>query len=310
MEAYWCRRSRPFCRARSWAASSGWFIIRPVNRVLAQALPRLQPRLRPRRPTCYGQVGRPDRCGSALVVLVIYGGLLVLTVLAIATRRPRVSFPSRTRAICWSTCSCPTRRRCSAPRRDGQDHAHRPGRPERSARASGHPRRRPHARRSPASRSCSTPTARTSARRSSCSNRFEQRHGTRRTTRRSPQKLRELCRGRGRGRASSSVFRAPPIQGLGTPAASSLQIEQRGYVDLNELARATDELVARRNKDPRLPGVFTHVPRRTRRSSTSTSTAPSASRSACRCTTCSTRCRSTWAATTSTCSTSSAAPGR
>ncbi len=52
------------------------------------------------------------------------------------------------------------------------------------------------------------------------------------------------------------VFRAPPIQGLGS-GGFRLQVEQRGYIDLNELGAQTDELVAAANKDPRLQGVFT-----------------------------------------------------
>jgi multidrug efflux pump len=52
------------------------------------------------------------------------------------------------------------------------------------------------------------------------------------------------------------VFRAPPIQGLGS-GGFRLQVEQRGYSDLNELQQQTDELVAAANKEPRLLGVFT-----------------------------------------------------
>jgi multidrug efflux pump subunit AcrB len=52
------------------------------------------------------------------------------------------------------------------------------------------------------------------------------------------------------------VFRAPPIQGLGS-GGFRLQIQQRGYVDLDELGQQTDEVVAAANKDPRLAGAFT-----------------------------------------------------
>jgi multidrug efflux pump len=54
-----------------------------------------------------------------------------------------------------------------------------------------------------------------------------------------------------------TVFRAPPIQGLGNAGGFKLQVEQRGFVDLNELQRSTDELVRECNKDPRLVGFFT-----------------------------------------------------
>ena len=57
--------------------------------------------------------------------------------------------------------------------------------------------------------------------------------------------------------AAIQVFRAPPIQGLGSGGGFKLQVEQRGFVDLPELQAATDELVAKANLDPRLIGVFT-----------------------------------------------------
>jgi multidrug efflux pump len=54
-----------------------------------------------------------------------------------------------------------------------------------------------------------------------------------------------------------TVFRAPPIQGLGNAGGFKLQTEQRGFVDLNELQQATDELVRKINEDPRFIGAFT-----------------------------------------------------
>ena len=53
-----------------------------------------------------------------------------------------------------------------------------------------------------------------------------------------------------------TVFRAPPIQGLGTSGGFKLQVEQRGQFDLIELQRSTDEIVAAANKDPRIVGAF------------------------------------------------------
>jgi multidrug efflux pump len=53
-----------------------------------------------------------------------------------------------------------------------------------------------------------------------------------------------------------TVFRAPPIQGLGSAGGFKLQVEQRGFVDLNELQETTDDFVRAANKDPRLVGVF------------------------------------------------------
>src|SRR5262249_22821633 len=57
--------------------------------------------------------------------------------------------------------------------------------------------------------------------------------------------------------AAVQVFRAPPIQGLGSGGGFKLQVEQRGFVDRPELQAATDSLVAKANLDPRLIGVFT-----------------------------------------------------
>ena len=57
--------------------------------------------------------------------------------------------------------------------------------------------------------------------------------------------------------AEVQVFRAPPIQGLGTGGGFKLQVEQRGYVDLDELQEETDSLVAEAERDPETSGVFT-----------------------------------------------------
>jgi multidrug efflux pump len=57
--------------------------------------------------------------------------------------------------------------------------------------------------------------------------------------------------------AAIAVFRAPPVQGLGTAGGFKFQTQQRGFVDLQELQRSTDELIHAANKDPRLQGVFT-----------------------------------------------------
>jgi multidrug efflux pump len=54
-----------------------------------------------------------------------------------------------------------------------------------------------------------------------------------------------------------SVFRAPPIQGLGNAGGFKLQTEQRGYVDLSGLQTMTDQLVQRASTDPHYAVVFT-----------------------------------------------------
>jgi multidrug efflux pump len=69
-------------------------------------------------------------------------------------------------------------------------------------------------------------------------------------------KLQQQCNQEIEG-AIVSVFRAPPIQGLGNAGGFKLQTEQRGYVDLAELQTITDQLVAKANTDPHYAGVFT-----------------------------------------------------
>jgi multidrug efflux pump len=69
-------------------------------------------------------------------------------------------------------------------------------------------------------------------------------------------KLQQQCNREIEG-AIVSVFRAPPIQGLGNAGGFKLQTEQRGYMDLAELQTITDQLVARANTDPHYAGVFT-----------------------------------------------------
>jgi multidrug efflux pump len=54
-----------------------------------------------------------------------------------------------------------------------------------------------------------------------------------------------------------TVFRAPPIQGLGNAGGFKMQIQQRGFVNLLELQETTDDFIAATRKDPRLVGVFT-----------------------------------------------------
>jgi multidrug efflux pump len=54
-----------------------------------------------------------------------------------------------------------------------------------------------------------------------------------------------------------TVFRAPPIRGLGNVGGFQLQTEQRGYVDLPQLQTMTDRLVEKANADPAFAGAFT-----------------------------------------------------
>jgi multidrug efflux pump len=69
-------------------------------------------------------------------------------------------------------------------------------------------------------------------------------------------KLQQQCNQEIEG-AFISVFRAPPIQGLGNAGGFKLQTEQRGYVDLSGLQTMTDQLVQRTHGDPHYAAVFT-----------------------------------------------------
>jgi multidrug efflux pump len=72
------------------------------------------------------------------------------------------------------------------------------------------------------------------------------------------EKIRKLCH-QEIDEAIVGVFRAPPIQGLGNAGGFQMQVEQRGFVNLDELQKATEELCNEANSDPlhRLIGVFT-----------------------------------------------------
>jgi multidrug efflux pump len=69
-------------------------------------------------------------------------------------------------------------------------------------------------------------------------------------------KVQQLCNQQIEG-AIVSIFRAPPIQGLGNAGGFKLQTEQRGYVDLAGLQTMTDQLVQRARTDPRYAAIFT-----------------------------------------------------
>jgi multidrug efflux pump len=70
------------------------------------------------------------------------------------------------------------------------------------------------------------------------------------------QKIQEQCR-QEIEQAIVSVFRAPPVRGLANAGGFKLQVEERGYVDLQELQAQTDRLIQAANADPHFAGVFT-----------------------------------------------------
>ena len=57
--------------------------------------------------------------------------------------------------------------------------------------------------------------------------------------------------------ASVNVFPAPAVSGLGRAGGFKVMIEERGEVDLNELQVQTDNIVAKGNTTPGLTGLFT-----------------------------------------------------
>jgi multidrug efflux pump len=54
-----------------------------------------------------------------------------------------------------------------------------------------------------------------------------------------------------------AVFPPPPVQGLGTIGGFRLQVEDRGSLGFEELARQTDNLIAKSHESPELAGLFT-----------------------------------------------------
>ena len=105
-------------------------------------------------------------------------------------------------------------------------------------------------------------------------------------------------------------FNLPPIIGLSTSGGFEYQLENLEGRDPAEMAQRDERPAGRRQPgsapDPRV----LHLHRRQRRRSASISTATRRRRWASASPTCSPRCRPRWAASTSTTSTCSAAPGR
>ena len=123
------------------------------------------------------------------------------------------------------------------------------------------------------------------------------------------EKLQKQCAREIEG-AVVGVFRAPPIRGLGNAGGFKLQTEQHGFVDLHDLQVVTDQLIDKARADPHFAGVFSLYRADTPqlfvdidRAKVQTLQVPIQDVFA-------TLQQSTWAASTSTCSTNSAAPGK
>ncbi len=84
---------------------------------------------------------------------------------------------------------------------------------------------------------------------------FSQRRGPRRTADAISAELVGRCRQQVRG-AVVSAFGPPPIDGLGSTGGFKLIVEDRGDLGLEALQRVSDQIVARGNKTPGLQGLF------------------------------------------------------
>jgi len=84
---------------------------------------------------------------------------------------------------------------------------------------------------------------------------FSQRRGPKLTADAIAEELKERCQHGVRG-AIVSVFGAPPIDGLGTTGGFKLIIEDRGNLGLDYLQRFSDQIVERGNRTPGLQGLF------------------------------------------------------
>ncbi|MBV8127914.1 MAG: efflux RND transporter permease subunit, partial [Planctomycetaceae bacterium] len=84
---------------------------------------------------------------------------------------------------------------------------------------------------------------------------FDQRRGPNLTADAIAESLQERCRREVR-EAIVSAFGAPPIDGLGATGGFKLIVEDRGNFGLGDLQRVSDQIVARGNKTPGLQGLF------------------------------------------------------
>ena len=84
---------------------------------------------------------------------------------------------------------------------------------------------------------------------------FDHRRGLNLTADAIAEALQERCRREVRD-AVVSAFGAPPIDGLGATGGFKLIVEDRGNFGLGDLQRVSDQIVARGNKTPGLQGLF------------------------------------------------------
>jgi multidrug efflux pump len=230
----------------------GWFIVGPVNRVLAKAFGAFN-RGFDRMTNGYGRsVGRMARVSA--IVLLIYAGLLALTAYQLSAA-PKGFIPIQDQGYLLVNVQLPdsasvTRTRDVMTKITKLAHGD-PADPERYPGIPGVAH----------TLSISGQSILLSANGSNFGSAFivldsfEHRHGHETYDATVAQKLRELCAAEVE-EAVVSVFRAPPIQGLGSAGGFRFQIEQRGFVNMQELDASTQEVVREGNSDPRLTSLF------------------------------------------------------
>ena len=84
---------------------------------------------------------------------------------------------------------------------------------------------------------------------------FDERHSEQMSANEIGKVIQEMCKDEVRG-GLVSVFGAPPIDGLGTTGGFTLIVEDRGNSGLDQLQRASDKIIARGQKSEGLQGLF------------------------------------------------------
>jgi multidrug efflux pump subunit AcrB len=221
---------------------AGWFVIRPVNAVLGWFF-RFFNRGFDRMTGLYGRsVGRVLR--MSVVVLLVYGGLLVMTYWQFQ-RAPTGFIPQQDKGYLVLNVQLPdsasvarteqVMARIEALARDTPGVAHTVGVSGQSLILGAN---------APNLGSLYV-----------LLKPFEERHGSELTADAVARVLEERCRKEVRG-AVVSAFGAPPIDGLGTTGGFKLIVEDRGNLGLAELQRISDQVAARGNKTPGLEELF------------------------------------------------------
>jgi multidrug efflux pump subunit AcrB len=238
----WTQMAAYFTPGALAGAMLGWFLIRPVNAILGWCF-RVFNRYFDRMTGLYGQaVGRVLRL--SVVVLLVYGGLLVLTFWQFQ-RAPTGFIPQQDKGYLILNVQLPdsasvarTERvmsRIEAIARDMPGVEHTVGVSGQSLILSAN---------APNLGSMYV-----------LLKPFDERHGRDLTADAIAKTLQDRCRHEVRS-GVVSAFGAPPIDGLGTTGGFKLIVEDRGNLGLAELQRISDRIVARGNRTKGLTDLF------------------------------------------------------